>query len=137
MNYIKSLPANQQLTLPQLSQKFLSLMALVSAQRTQTLVCLDISSSSVMDDHAVFYMTDLQKTTSTKNSLKSQTIEFSSYPHDVNICVITTLHEYIKCTTPLRDENKETRHLYKETIQACNHRNISSLDERYVAFIRN
>ena len=109
LNYLSSLPDNENLSLLDLSQKLLALTALVSAQRTQTLMYLDITYLDITEHFAVFQVREILKTSTPKKGVNKQIVKLPAYPANPKLCVMTTLKEYIKRTEPLREENKETK----------------------------
>ncbi|XP_071482171.1 uncharacterized protein [Diadema antillarum] len=109
LDYLSSLDVNENLDLLQLSEKLISLTALVSAQRVQTLGLLDTSYMTVNDECASFQIMGLLKTTSPKAKIASQSVELPAYTPNEKICVLSTLKEYLKRTEVARQANKETK----------------------------
>ena len=104
LDYLSSLPENVNLSLLSLSQKLLALTALVSAQRTQTLMYLDISSMQMSEEFAIFHVKELLKTSTPRKGVNKQVVKLPAYPADPKLCVMSTLKEYIKRTEPLRKD---------------------------------
>lgn len=109
LDYLCSMAENYQLSLFHLSQKLVSLVALVTAQRTQTLNHLDISFMHISDDRAVFQVMDVLKTTTPKKGIAKQIVELPSFPSNKKLCVLLTLKEYLNRTKPLRECHGETK----------------------------
>ena len=108
LDYLCSLDDNQKLELLPLSEKLASLVALVTAQRVQTLKYLDISCMTISDNSAVFQILDLLKNTTIRDVSK-QTVELPAFPSNQKLCVLSTLKEYLSRTKPFRELNGETR----------------------------
>ena len=66
LNYLKTFPAVDSMSLKQLTLKLLMLMALVSAQRTQTLQKLSLEEMCISPGKYTFYISSLLKQTSAK-----------------------------------------------------------------------
>ncbi|XP_071496008.1 uncharacterized protein [Diadema antillarum] len=109
LNHFVSLQDNHELSLLALSQKLLSLLALVSAQRTQTLRYLDLNFMTLSADEATFHVRDILKTTSTKKGISNQVTKVPSFTSNPKLCVLSTLQEYIKRTEPLRRVSSESK----------------------------
>ena len=96
-------PLNE-LSLRKLTLKTLSLMALISMQRSQTLQALEIGENLIMGpDQCTFKIRTLLKTSKPNNHLRN--ITFKAYPNDEALCVISCIREYIKRTQVLRGED--------------------------------
>ena len=106
LKYISSLPDNDQLSLPQLSHKLVALIALASAQRTQTLLNLDLTFLQLSDDCARFRIMSMLKTTSPKKQIGNLVVKIPRFENNSNLCALSALKEYIKRTDPLRSDNK-------------------------------
>ncbi|XP_072179676.1 uncharacterized protein [Diadema setosum] len=119
LKYICSLPDNKDLTLPLLTRKLVALMALTSAQRTQTLMCLSVTSLHLEENKASFKISDLLKTTS-KSNFADQTLTLSSFGQNSKLCVVKTLREYLDRTKSLRTDER----LFVSTIKP--HKGITS-----------
>ena len=63
LHYIRSLPDNSQLSLLQLSKKCAMLIALATAQRTQTLKCLSVNNMTITKHAVTFVISDRLKQT--------------------------------------------------------------------------
>ena len=92
------------MTLKQLTLKMTMIMALVTAQRTQTLKLLSIEDMHVKPGEYSFRITSLLKQTSASGGRQRhlQPVLFRKYDHDKGLCVFTLLEEYIARTVKLR-----------------------------------
>lgn len=86
-----------------LTLKTVSLIALTTAQRVQTLVSLKINQMADYGEYVVFTIDELQKTSRPGHDIQQWKI--SSFP-DKSCCVLHTLKEYLKITQEKRKSNK-------------------------------
>ena len=100
--YLKSLGANTSLPLLSLSKKLVVLMRLLSGERGQTLLAFDITHMVFLGDTVTFHIFDLLKTS--RPGWHKSAVSFSAFPHDLDLCVISTLRHYLRTTSPLRGE---------------------------------
>jgi len=106
LKYLLTLSPLHSLNLKMLTHKLAMLLALVTGQRCQTIVNLDLNCLSESSDSELIFTFDTLLKHS-RPGISSQRIVLSSYPHNVDLCVVTVLNEYIKQTEPLRgDESK-------------------------------
>ena len=87
------------LTLRELTLKTTMLLALLSAQRVQTLVSLDIHHMTMGHNTITFHISQLMKQSRPKFHLKD--IVFTEYPSCRNLCIVTLLNEYLERTRAL------------------------------------
>lgn len=99
LNHIRSLGPNDNLSTIQLSRKLVVLMLLVSGQRGQTLLLLDIRNMHITNSRVSFGIGDLLKTSRPGHHLSN--LVFTAYSPDSLLCVYTTILSYLK-----RTENK-------------------------------
>ena len=97
LDYLKNLYPNRQLSLKELTLKLVTLLALCTGQRLQTIQKLNTDNMTLKENKCSFIITEKLKHTRKGHHLKP--IELSAYPHDKDLCVIHTLHEYIEKTT--------------------------------------
>ncbi|XP_061187368.1 uncharacterized protein LOC133195519 [Saccostrea echinata] len=100
LKYLKSLSPFSSLSLLQLSQKLVMLLALLSGQRGQTLHLIDIRNVHFQESGVKIVIGDLLKTSNTKRHLGE--IELTSYEVDKDLCVVNTLTNYLQNTETLR-----------------------------------
>ena len=96
----KRYPANK-LSLKELTQKLVMLLALTSAQRVQTLYSINIEKMSVTDSEVRCVIEKTLK--QSKQGCGSFSVCVSAYPLDRRLCVVKYLREYLRRTTPLRE----------------------------------
>ena len=109
LNHLKTYPTTGTLSLKQLTQKLVMLMALLSAQRTQTLQKLSLEDMSATPGKYTFHMSSLLKQTRAKGGQNRHLlpINFTSYNADKRLCVVELLSAYIERTAPLRGNTKQ------------------------------
>ena len=104
LNHLKGYPDIKEMTLKQLTLKMTMIMALVTAQRTQTLKLLSIEDMQVKPGEYFFQITSLLKQTSASGGRHRhlQPVIFKKYNHDKSLCVFSLLEEYIARSVKLR-----------------------------------
>lgn len=100
LKYLQTLRPLADLPLKQLTKKLVMLLALVTAQRTQTLAKLDLTFMQILPDRIMFSIRDRIKTTRPGKHLAP--IELLSYSQDLNICPVAHIKQYITKTDSLR-----------------------------------
>ena len=104
LDYLRSYPDVKDMTLKQLTLKLTMLMALVSAQRTQTLKMLSTDNMVKKSEEISFRVLSLLKQSSAGGGAQRHLapIVFKKYSDDTKLCVFTVLEEYLKRTSALR-----------------------------------
>ena len=103
LNYLRSLWPLESLSLKFLSLKLVALLALTTAERSQTLQFLDISKMKFGQDGVSF---QLDKLTKTDKPGKFRTVFVPVLHNDQNVCAVKTLEFYLKYTEKLRKSNQ-------------------------------
>jgi hypothetical protein len=93
------------LNLKELTLKLVMLMALVSAQRGQTLHSLRTDKMTLHKSYALFEISNVLKTT--RPGTGTPTLKFKAYAPDRRLCVLTYLNEYKRRTRKLRKNTKQ------------------------------
>jgi len=101
LQYLGNLPTCQDLSLKQLTERLVTLLALLSGQRCQTLQFLNLNCMLRQEDRYTFYIASLLKTT--RPAFHQMPLEFLAYPHNQKLCVVRNLDEYITRTQGLRN----------------------------------
>ena len=104
LNYLDKKSPARELTLQELTMKVLTLCALVSAQRCQTIHAMDLKYCDIKDTSIVFNIMTLLKHNTPRNC-KSEVV-LPSYPNNKRLCVVTYIKQYIKRTKPFRNSSK-------------------------------
>ena len=102
LRYLKTLAPVESLNLKMLSCKLVMLIALTQASRCQSIAFLSIENMKHDEESLVLYYSGLLK--QCRKGRVSPTAKFLKYSPDSDICVYTTLCEYIKRTQKLRGE---------------------------------
>ena len=105
LDFLRSLSPAKTLGLRDLTFKVTMLMALLTAQRQQTLKYLNISQMKIGPDKFVFQVNDILKTS--KPGKIGVTIEMCAYPPEKRLCIYKYLTEYLKRTKELRGKEKQ------------------------------
>ena len=102
-SYFRSQNSATELSLKELSIKVAFLLCLLSGQRCQTIVFLDIKEMDSLEDRYVFHIQEKLKQSQAGYHIKP--LEFRKYPIDKKLCIFTHLQEYIRRTENLRLSN--------------------------------
>jgi integrase len=101
LNLIKSWPKNEELSFKMLSYKLVALLALCSAQRVQTLACLNLDEINFKDSEVDIKVSSRLKTTKPGQGLS---LHFSKFDDPV-LCLFGCLRCYIDRSQNLRKDN--------------------------------
>lgn len=104
LKYLDKCAPAHELTLKQLTMKVVTLCALVTAQRCQTLHAMNLDHCQIGMTNATFNIRDILKHNTPKNN--NNDIILPSYPDNKRLCVVTYLKKYIKRTKPFRRSQK-------------------------------
>lgn len=103
LEYLKELSPNSGISLIELNHKLAMLLALVTAQRTQSLKSIDLNELIIDNSKCVIIFNKILKQTTSKTHLSPITILRYS---DSRLCVVECLEEYIKRTKTLRSASQ-------------------------------
>lgn len=98
LEYVKSLPANEDLSLGVLTKKLATLMAITAPKRSSELALLDLNFAKTLPEGITFQLPGMTKTSS-----EIRTVFFASFPDTKAVCVTTTLKAYLYRTTQARE----------------------------------
>ena len=101
---MQSMAAMEELPLSMLTKKLTTLLALLTAQRCQTLSSLDLDFMQEIDNEIIFTIREKLKTTKAGKHLPP--IKFLSYPEDIRLCPVAHIKFYIGKTKPKRSQSK-------------------------------
>ena len=103
ITYIQTFPDLSDMTFKQLTLKLTMLLALITAQRTQTLKALSIQDMQAIPDRYVFLITSLLKQTSSKSGRRHLgPVVLKECTLDNKLCIVRLLKEYLRRTCSLR-----------------------------------
>ena len=97
--HLKTLSPVKTLSLKNLTLKLTMLLALVTAQRVQTLQLLDLDN---LARGRKFFFTFSEPLKHSRERKRAPKVDLSPYPPDRRLCVVTVLNEYASRTLPLR-----------------------------------
>lgn len=92
------------MNLEELTKKLTTLLALITAQRCQTLVKLNINHMQNLPDRIVFQIRDKIKTTRPGKHIEP--VEILLFPTDKKLCPVAHIREYISRTQNLRQDQQ-------------------------------
>ena len=101
LQHLSSLASPEKLDLKMLTHKLVMLVALISAQRIQSIHLLDLQFMKASPNQAEFSFPEHIKQSRPGYTVPS--VILKAYPTDPALCVIAHLKEYIERTRPLRD----------------------------------
>lgn len=102
LRYLSGLYPLESLNLEQLTLKTVTLLALVTAQRVQTLSKIDIKQINTVGDRLEILITEMLKTSAPKRHQPRLSIPFFDKPE---ICVASTIQFYINKTQAMRTQD--------------------------------
>ena len=109
--FLKSLPRWEEKTLKWLTLKLVTLLALLSTHRCQTLNSLSIEHMDINIQQVTFYIPKVIKNTTTMFHPKP--IILQAFPADERICPVRNIVEYIKASEKFRKSKNLLLSYYK------------------------
>ena len=104
LNYLRKISPARDLSLKQLTLKLCLLLALVTAQRAQTLHLLSLDNLRLNENSATFYVPDLLK--QSRPGSHGLSLKFRAFSPDSRLCVVHYLRSYIRRTKLLRNDER-------------------------------
>ena len=101
LDFIKTLGPNEELSLKNVTLKCVTLVALLSGQRCQTIHALRISGMKETNGQIRFDISTLPKTS--KPGKHQEPLTFKPYTYDSQLCVVKCLQPYVKQTSEVRN----------------------------------
>ena len=114
LNYLCSLPKNEDLDLKTLSKKLAVLLAIISPKRTSEIARLDRRYMKFNTEGVLFTLPGLSKT---QTDCTPRQVLYSHFPDNEKLCVVRCLKEYLKRTQSFREENGDSDPLLRTTIK--------------------
>lgn len=115
LDYVSNLYPHDDLSLGQLTKKLVTLLALSTAQRVQTLSLIKLCNVTFNESHVTIIEDDLIKTSAPGKQLPRLIIPF--FPNKPEICPAKTLVSYIDATKLLRSNLNADRLILTTTSQ--------------------
>lgn len=106
LQYFSSLSENNELSLPLLSKKLITLLALITAHRLQTLSVIRIENIEIAFGETIIIKIPDNIKTSGKNRLQP-ILRIPFFPGNTRVCPASTMVEYLNRTKPLRNAEKD------------------------------
>ena len=103
--YIEKQSPIRYLSLEQLSQKLITLLALVTGQRLQTIHAFNLSDLTIENNRFVFNIQELLKHSKPSNKVPNN-IVIHAFSSNKRICPVFHLKHYIKRTVNIRKDEK-------------------------------
>ena len=103
LNFIQSLD-NNSCSLRDISKKLVTLLALTTGQRIQTLSLMDLRNMDIDSKYVKIRIGDLLKQSKPGNHLQELYVE--SFPSNVALCVVQCVNSYLEKTANLRSSQK-------------------------------
>ena len=104
LNFLKNMNSFDVISLRDLSYKLVTLIALCTGQRCQTLSVLKLSDMNIINGIVYFRVSELLKQSRPGVHLKP--LELKPFPLDEKLCVVKSLEVYIHRTAHLRDSTE-------------------------------
>ncbi|XP_037301262.1 uncharacterized protein LOC115454479 isoform X1 [Manduca sexta] len=123
LDYLSSLYPNESLGLELITKKLVTLMALVTAHRIQTLSLICIDNITINDNNVTIKITELIKTSAPGRPQPNLILPF--FKENCSICPATTLLCYLNYTAKLRQDCKKLIITTKKPFHAASTTSIS------------
>ena len=112
LNYLRRLAPAKMLSLKQMSHKVVVLIALISAQRAQSLHKLRLDKCAKEQGKFIFFIDEPIK--QSRPGRIGCKLELPAYPPDRRLCIVTYLKRYIEMTQPMRKQENALLLSYKQ-----------------------
>jgi hypothetical protein len=113
LNFLRKLGPNRFLSLKMLTLKLCILLALLTAQRCQTLCKLSLKNMTLSANKACFKVLDLVKT-NRQGLPVGQSVTVQAYPPDRRLCIRRLIGHYIERTAMFRGKETQLLISYKQ-----------------------
>ncbi|XP_038062756.1 uncharacterized protein LOC119733242 [Patiria miniata] len=123
LNFLKSLGSTNELSLKLLSKKVVTLLALVTAQRIQTLHLICIDDVLISDKECHLRIGSLLK--QSRPGVHQADLVLPIFSENPDLCIVTNLSEYIKRTSIVRGEEKVLFISFQKPFKALSRDSIS------------
>lgn len=115
--------SNEDMTLKKLTLKVVTLLALTTGQRMQTLELIDIRNIRRVEDGVEIKIPDRIKTSRLNKSQPQLIVPF--YPENARLCVASTLETYLERTRLLRDSETKLFISFKKPFKTVSSQTLS------------
>ena len=104
LNYLSGMPSVSEMSLKDLTFELVMLLALITGQICQTLHLLDLKDLHVTGDGVKFVINSLVK--QSRLGCTQPILNLISYPHNIKLCIVSVLREYLVRTRSCRSSSK-------------------------------
>lgn len=105
LKYLKNKRPLEELSLRELTLKTVTLIALTSGQRAQSIHLMKISNLNINENEIICFIND--KTKTLRPGFKNVPIRIEKYSDDQDLCVFNSLKRYLQVTASLRQQNNQ------------------------------
>ena len=123
LSYLQTIPNSEDVSLKDLTLKTVLLVSLVSAKRGQTIHSFNLNYIISSETFITFALSKPLK--QSKPGVRPMVVQFTSYPADPRICVVTTLKMYLARTRCKRGDYKQLFISYLKPFKPVSRRTIS------------
>lgn len=125
LDHLSKLYPNENLSIKEISKKIVTLLALSTGQRMQTLSLITVKDINVTDTYVIIKINEIIKTSAPNRQNPQLIIPF--FNNKKSICPATTLISYMERTKPLRinSNNDKLIQTYKNPVHNCTSQSIS------------
>lgn len=127
LNYFTLLPENGDLNLKILSEKLITLLALITGHRILTFSIININDIRKIVNNYEIKIPNKIKTTGPKRKQPILVLPFSS--ENNKLCVASTLDSYLKRTRPLRSAVQNVVHFLQKTLWDSHIADLKPVDQ--------
>lgn len=123
LNHIKTLSPTESLNLKELTQKFVSLLWLLSGQRGQAILLISVKNITVNDSYIKIRFGDILKTT--RPGFHQKEVMIKAYEPDRRLCIVTVAKCYLEKTKVVRGKEMQLFISYQKPHNAVSRETIS------------
>lgn len=123
LNYLESQYPNEELSLEMLTKKLVTLIALCTGHRIQTISLLKVSNINILPNEIIIKVPENIKTSAPGRSQPLLLLPF--YNKNPKICPASTLHYYLQVTNSFRNKNNSLFLTFKKPYRTASSDTIS------------
>lgn len=123
LNYLAGCYPNEEVTLEKLTKKLVTILALTTGHRVQTLSMIKISNMKFTDSGVEIYIPDIIKT-SRRGSIQPM-FHLKTFTQRKEICPVKTIQSYIDQTSSIRNNTDELILTFKKPYRNASTQTIS------------
>lgn len=123
LNYLASHYPNELLSIESLTKKLVTILALTTGHRVQTLSLISINNIQFLNSSVKICIPDLIKTS--KPGAMQPTLHLAAFNEKIEICPVRILESYLKMTKPVRGKIENLILTFKKPFQRASSQTIS------------